>query len=318
MQLFTFIALALINSKRDLMLFVWVITLSVALLGVKGGLYTLRGGGEGLVLGPGGFIGDNNQFAVAVIITIPLVYFLFTQTANRWVRLGLVATMAFCALSALGSHSRGALVAIAGTAAFLWLKSKHRFAVGAAIVVLAPLMFAFMPERWEARMRTSINYEEDGSAMGRIYTWQTLTKIANDRPLVGGGFAAYESPTYLLYHTAPDVPRSAHNVYFQVLGEHGYVALGLFLLIWFFTWRDAAWIVRSTRGREDLKWAHSLASMIQVSMVAYLVGGLFVNIAYWDMPYFLLVAVVVARSIAQEQMERQPARPAEQSQPHPA
>jgi hypothetical protein len=43
--------------------------------------------------------------------------------------------------------------------------------------------------------------------------------------------------------------------------------------------------------------------MIKVSMVAYLVGGAFLNLAYWDVPYYLFVAIAITRSIL-----RSPAR----------
>ena len=37
--------------------------------------------------------------------------------------------------------------------------------------------------------------------------------------------------------------------------------------------------------------------MIKVSIVAYLVGGAFQNLAYWDVPYYLFVAIAVTRWI---------------------
>ena len=40
--------------------------------------------------------------------------------------------------------------------------------------------------------------------------------------------------------------------------------------------------------------------MTKVSLVAYLVGGAFLNLAYWDMPYFLFVAVAVTRWVVRQ------------------
>jgi len=40
--------------------------------------------------------------------------------------------------------------------------------------------------------------------------------------------------------------------------------------------------------------------MIKVSLVAYFVGGTFLNLAYWDMPYFLFVAIAVTHKILRQ------------------
>ena len=40
--------------------------------------------------------------------------------------------------------------------------------------------------------------------------------------------------------------------------------------------------------------------MTKVSLIAYLVGGAFLNLAYWDMPYFLFVAVAVTRWLVRQ------------------
>ena len=89
---------------------------------------------------------------------------------------------------------------------------------------------------------------------------------------------------------------AAHSIYFQVLGEHGFVALGLFLLFWALVWRMCSQVAALTQDRPDEHWAYWLAQMIKVSLVAYLVGGAFLNLAYWDVPYYLFVAVAVTRS----------------------
>jgi probable O-glycosylation ligase (exosortase A-associated) len=139
--------------------------------------------------------------------------------------------------------------------------------------------------------------------------------LANDRPLVGGGFETYTESVYARYAPDETVVRSAHSIYFQILGEHGYVGLALFLLLWILVWRDASWIIRQARGREQLHWATDLARMIQVSLVGYAVGGAFLQLAYYDVPYNLLVVLVLTRLLVEkeikglEQKEGAPVRP---------
>ncbi len=181
----------------------------------------------------------------------------------------------------------------------LVLKSSHRLALLLGLLILAPAAVTFMPAKWIDRMRTIETYQEDGSAMGRINSWTMAFRLANDRPL-GGGFEAGTPETFERYAPNPTGVLSAHSIYFQVLGEHGWIGLVLFLLIWMLTWWDASWIVRRSKKNPDLKWALQLAAMVQVSLTGYLVSGAFLNLAYWDMPYYLMLAVTITRYVVAE------------------
>ena len=64
--------------------------------------------------------------------------------------------------------------------------------------------------------------------MGRINSWHMAFNVANDRPLVGGGFELYTPKTFARYAPNPEAIHSAHSVYFQILGEHGYVGFADF------------------------------------------------------------------------------------------
>ncbi|WP_287463917.1 putative O-glycosylation ligase, exosortase A system-associated, partial [Accumulibacter sp.] len=102
-QLVTAIALMALHERRHIELFIWVNALSIGFYGFKGGLYTLTTGGGGRVWGPAGsFIADNNHLAVAVIMVIPLLNYLRTVATHKYLRLGLLLLMVFCAFSALG------------------------------------------------------------------------------------------------------------------------------------------------------------------------------------------------------------------------
>jgi probable O-glycosylation ligase (exosortase A-associated) len=205
--------------------------------------------------------------------------------------------MVLTAASAFGSHSRGALLAIAAMAGFLWLKSRSKVFTGILLVAAGVTLVAFMPEQWEERMASITEYQEDSSAQGRINTWQMLTNLAMDRPLVGGGFEPYQRWVFDIYK--PDYPgiHSAHSIYFQVLGEHGFVGFGLMALFWLLVWTACSSVARMARGNADEAWAYWLAQMVKVSLVGYFVGGAFLNLAYWDVPYYLFVAIAVTRFV---------------------
>jgi probable O-glycosylation ligase (exosortase A-associated) len=176
--------------------------------------------------------------------------------------------------------------------AFLWLKGKQKVLSAMVLIPVAALAIGFMPAKWTSRMDTIENYEQDSSALGRINAWNMAFNLANDRPLVGGGFEIYTPSTFARYAPNPEDVHAAHSVYFQMLGEHGYVGLLLFLCLGMATWMTARRIIRLSRDHPEYTREADLARAIQVSLVGFSVAGAFVNIAYWDFLYYEIVIVM--------------------------
>ena len=307
----TFLVLILLYRKEHVFALVWVLALSLGFYAVKGGIFTIATLGEYRVWGPGGsFIEENNALAVATVLSVPLWAFLYTQYKRPWVRFAILAAIALSVVSAIGSHSRGAVVAIVAMAAFLWLKSRLKLVLGALIVFSAVGLVAFMPASWEERVATITNPEADASATGRLQTWGMLYDIAKDRPLTGGGFQPYELWIVKKYNPSYHTVHAAHSIYFQILGEHGFVAFFLYLLFWGLVWRMCSQVVALARDRDDWRWAFWLGQMTKVSLVAYLVGGAFLSLAHWDVPYYLFVAIAVTRAILKEAQLQEASAPA--------
>ena len=76
----------------------------------------------------------------------------------------------------------------------------------------------------------------------------------------------------------------------------------LFLLLWFMVWRWCGWLVSNARAAPESRWAAELGGLCQVSLVGYAVGGAFLSLAYFDLPYNIMVLVVVARRIVEQQL----------------
>lgn len=148
-------------------------------------------------------------------------------------------------------------------------------------------------------MQSIENYEDDASAMGRINAWLMAFRLANEH-IFGGGFEIYTANIFARYAPVPNDVHAAHSIYFQVLGEHGYVGLILFLLIWFIAFRTAGKIRKEALKRAETQWLQHLAGMCQVSLVGYAVGGSFLSLAYFDLPYNILVMLVVSMRWMQE------------------
>jgi probable O-glycosylation ligase (exosortase A-associated) len=161
-----------------------------------------------------------------------------------------------------------------------------------------------MPEGWERRMQTIETYERDSSAMGRINAWTMAYRLAKDHPL-GGGFEVTTEEMFRRYAPVPADIHAAHSIYFEVLGEHGFGGLAIFLLFWWATWRTAGSVTRNAARHEATQWAVDLSKMLQVSLLGYFVGGAFLSLAYFDLPYDVMIVAVVCRRIVEARVGAQ-------------
>jgi probable O-glycosylation ligase (exosortase A-associated) len=295
----TFITLCLMVRPNRVQQLVWVIVVSIGIYGVAGGLFIILTGGQYRVYGPEhSFIADNNSLALALIMTLPLMRYLQLNSENLWIRWGTLVALILTLLAVIGTYSRGGFLALGTMVVYLILKSRQRLIFGFAILLLIPVFILLMPDQWAERMMSIRSYEQDASAQARFEAWTVALRLANDHPLFGGGFKVFFSEA-VWAHYLPDASRygrSAHSIYFEVLGEHGYVGLTLFLLIGISAWRSAGWVVKATRRRPNLAWAHDLCSMLQVGLIGYATGGLFLNLATFDLYYHFLAIIVLVRA----------------------
>lgn len=297
-QIMTLLTAMLITDRKRLEGLVWVIALSLAYYGVKGGIFTILHGGVHRVQGPTGtFIDGNNEMGLALIMTVPLLRYLHLQAQNRLMRLGLATAMVLTGLAAIGTQSRGALLAAAAMGGLLWLKSRNKATTAIYIIVAAGLIAAVMPQEYWNRINTIKTYEQDASAMGRINAWHVAFNVAKDR-ITGGGFETFLAPTFRQYAPNPEDVHDVHSIYFEVMGEHGFIGFGLFVLIGLLAWRTGSKVMRKCRKDPDRKWAADLAAMTQVSMVGYATGGAFLGLAYFDYYYHLVIILVLTYQIA--------------------
>ena len=299
-QLFAFLTIYLITDKEKLMNLLWITVASLAFYGVKGGIFTMVGGGVDRVLGPAGsFLGGNNEVALALIMTVPLMFFLLHQLQRKWARYAMIGSIVLTALAIIGSQSRGAFVGVIAMGGLLWLKSRQKLGVGILIVIVVITIMMLMPESWWERMESIRNYQQDSSAMGRINAWWTAWNVASSNVL-GGGFKMFTVPTFHLYAPNPLDIHDAHSIYFQVLGEHGFIGLGLFLLLGMMTWLRCGQIIRLAKKNPEQKWAGDLASMLQVSLLGYGVSGAFLGLAYFDYYYHLIAITLITWNLARQ------------------
>ena len=307
-QLMAWLTIMLCQSRERVEGLAWILVVSIGFYGVRGGIFAILSGGQYRVWGPEGtFFGGTNSLALALMMVMPLMLYLYAHARHRLVRPALLLGIGLTIISVISSYSRGAFVTIAAVAAYLAWKSKHRLIFIPIMAVVGVGAFMFMPAKYFERIETLQTYEEDNSAMGRIYAWGVAYDVAKDRPLVGGGFSMITADLWVKYRPQDEELvrtknkwHDTHSIYFEVLGEQGWVGLVFFMTLMWLAFAQGRRIQKRTRDRPDLRWAADLASYTQVGLVAYAVGGAFLGLAYFDL-YYHLIAILVLTGILVDQ-----------------
>lgn len=289
------VAIVLLHTRRHIEALVWVLVISIGFFGVKGGLFTAATGGNYRVWGPDySYIQGNNEVALAIVMTIPLMRYLQLQMKHALSRHVMTFCMLCMAAAALGSHSRGALLALGAMGGLMWWRGKNKLVTAVGFVVVGAAMASLMPHEWWERMGTIKSYDKDDSALGRINAWYMAFNLAKAN-FFGGGFQVGLPALFALYAPDPQDLHAAHSIYFMVLGEHGFIGLFLFLTLFLLVYLSAGRLRVQARAQPQTQWLSDLGAMCQVSLAGYAVGGAFLSLSYWDMPYNILVLVVVGR-----------------------
>lgn len=261
----------------------WVIVISLFYFGVKGGLFTLATGGNFHVNGPDGtLISDNNVLAVALLMSLPLANFLRSQVSNNLLRGGVSVGIGLTVIAIVGTYSRGALIGLLALGAVMLLRARRRLAYLGAVGVIAMFVAMFMPPQFFDRMQTIDNAEQDTSFAGRVIAWKVATDYAVDHFPFGAGFYGPQQPRVFLRYFPRAKPRAAHSIYFQVLGEHGFVGLLLYLSLLLSGFVSCARAIRLASADGQL-WIRELAIAVQASLVVFCVSGAALSMAYYDL-----------------------------------
>jgi putative inorganic carbon (HCO3(-)) transporter len=300
----------LITNRNQLRIILLVIALSIGFYGVKGGIFSIRGGGQDLVFGPmPSIIGGNNNFGLALDMAMPFFWYLAKDFQSKWVKLLLRVAFFLSIPAVMFTDSRASVIALVFVLGAIAVKSKKffLFLAGAFLCLIIYLFLPqILPQKFIERQETTLEYQQDQSAMSRIDNWVFCLRLAKNRPLVGGGFNYNTKETFAKY--APDFLNKyggktwdSHSIYFGILAAHGFPGLILFLSVIFASIFSCRKIRRKTADSPDNKWAVNYCHMIEVSFLALLVNGAFVNMEYFDLPYHLAgfvasMKVIVAKS----------------------
>jgi probable O-glycosylation ligase (exosortase A-associated) len=239
------------------------------------------------------FIGDGNDFSVSICTVFPMSYYLMKRSNRLQGKILWILCMLIFAIAVVATQSRGGTIALAIIMIYLFIiKSKQKI-IGLLILIvliITPLIIA--PDRYFERMNTIVNYEKEGSAMGRIMAWGSAIRMAADNPLLGVG-AGHFPVKYGMEYRPPgfgraDLPwQTAHSMYFLALGELGIPGLTFLLSLlasnFIMLSRQTNLLKKLTKGScENYK---NLLNSLYASLLGLSVGGAFLSILYYPHLY---------------------------------
>ncbi len=283
------------------------ITFALAFYGVKNGLWFLLG--RETLTGPGGMLSDNNDFALAMAMTMPLLYYLsktVDEAKYAWlVKVGMLGAFALTAIAVVATGSRGGFLALATVLSAIVLKSRIKVVAVAVGVAVAIVGFLTLPTEYKERLSTiSFSIEEmDSSAQGRILSWLVAANMIRQEPIFGIGYEnmVYDYhryldadfiPSGLSIEDARKDGRVAHNSYLQIWAESGSIAYLLYIFMVMSTVFLLRRLARQSRGgRQD--WVVPYCKALEVALWGFISGAIFLNRAHFDLVY-QIVAIAAA------------------------
>ena len=225
-----------IRTRVQIESVLYVMTVGTVPLVVSAGLKAaVGGGGYGAIsVGAQSNAGLTESSTLAMYATMMIVMVLYLRKhtlimPRNWIAtLGVAGYIATCLLAIIGGYSRTGLIAIAVLAAAFWWYSRYKISLAILFVALAGIGTLFVSDEWVTRMQTILEPTADSSASTRLNVWAWTWEYVKSHPF-GGGFVAYIANVGSI--PGQDGPRAFHSIYFEVLGEHGYVGLGIYLAI---------------------------------------------------------------------------------------
>jgi probable O-glycosylation ligase (exosortase A-associated) len=207
----------------------------------------------------------------------------------------------------LFTYSRGAVVGLTAVLVIMFLQSRRRWMLLPVIVAAVILGVTFAPPAWQERMNFTSPDVVDASALSRLHAWAFARALAFDHPITGGGFATFTPELYDRY--SPNIVETIygpHSIYFQVLGEHGFVGLAIYLTLV----ASCLWSLQQVRRRGKALGDRGLAlyaQMFQLSILGFLVSGTFLGRAYFDYFFTVVACIVILEGLDRDQPARQAA-----------
>ena len=307
----TLITVVIVCTFERLRWFVIVMASCFAFFVVKGFPFLVITGGAHRLYGPErSMIADNNDFGLALNMSLPLFFFLAQTETNPWLKRMWGAIFLMTIPAIFFTYSRGALVGLITISLLMVIQLKQRFILIPVIALGVSVAIMFAPESWRDRMDPTKKDAVDASARARLNAWAFARALAAEYPVAGGGFATFTPELFPRYAPNGADIHGPHSVYFQILGEHGYMGLLLYLSLLGSSIATARSIISKAKRRGDIIIVH-YANMFQFSLVGFSVCGIFLGRAYFDYYFSIVACLVTLKQITRREWAAEDAENAE-------
>jgi probable O-glycosylation ligase (exosortase A-associated) len=227
------------------------------------------------------------------------MFFMAGTEKSRKMRLILRICFIASALVVLLTYSRGALLGIATVMVVIVVKTRHKVLAGVALVLAAMAVLSFAPAKWQQRMDNFFVGKLDQSAHQRLVSWKFAWNVAEAYPITGGGMQCF-TPEMFARFSKEQLPGGGlssgpHSIYFQMLGEQGFVGLGLFLTLVGACLLSLRKLRKLVRDSPPSQWVVPYANGLEGSLFAFLVSGAFLGRAYFDLFYQLVAGTIILK-----------------------
>jgi probable O-glycosylation ligase (exosortase A-associated) len=308
--LFIFTTL-IVRKKLHIDFMFGCLVLSVGFFAAMEGLKYIASGGNHAIQGIDGHtLGDRNELSIAFSMMLPITFYLLAEYGrkSRIIKIGLFGLICLLVIAIIGTQSRGGFIALSMVGGYLFIKSRRKILIAVLGVAICTLFIGLVPPEWFSRMDTIGNVGGDNSFMGRVVAWKLSFILATHHPFIGGGFRAIEylpvwrslSQEFYAFSffpsgaAMPDTSaHAAHSIYFQVLGEHGFVGLALFLSVLATAYMKAGKVAKAVARIDGPLWLIQIATTIRLTLFAYAVGAAALSFAYFDVTYAVCALAVV-------------------------
>lgn len=302
-----------LRNRFQVEAFVWTVVISgMAHCLTFGAKVAISGGGYsmslGLVSGNTGF-GEGSTLAMFSVLLIPLCLYLYKwQTLIPNVRLAKLLLTGFIVagiLTSVGTFARTGLVCLGVLSLLLVLQSKNRIRILLSVVFLSVIGYQFAGEGWFNRMST-INDGTEESAMGRVAVWKWTLEYVSEHPW-GGSFDMYRINDKAMQLEDGSVlqvrGKAFHSIYFETLGEGGWIGFALFALLILVT-RRSFLMAKKNSLDGGVNWISGLGGYLLFSLYVFLAGGAFIGVAFQPVFYYLVALSVAVLNLHEQSMGR--------------
>jgi putative inorganic carbon (HCO3(-)) transporter len=301
-----------IRSRTQIEAFAQTYVFSLAANFVPFGLKVMiSGGGYGRNLGlesGNSNLAEGGFLSTVCLMAIPLALHLGRHTQllpkSRWLTLGYVALAGLALVTALGTFERSALIGLIALGAYMFMRSRHKLMFAGCLAIIGLGVLYASSSAWNSRIDTVAHPMEEDSALTRILIWKWTLGYAATHPF-GGGFMAFLIDRIEYPNGEIGFSRAFHSIYFEVLGEQGWVGLALFLGVACWALFSLRRLARRTRDNPQLAWCADMSEALQSGLAVFMTAGAFVGIAFqpafW---YFIAMSVSLTEYVRRVEQQK--------------